>query len=205
MIKGNVSIKENELLTKEYAIVDFGEEAYKVADAIKELGSFYCEINVFTESMDKSLLHNDIVESVGNPCFINLKLLEDDNLLIESDYKDIEVGNNEEREKVLMLAYQRAKAILKLKLHEFMLEHIEWLDDYSLYMAVKEFAGISSFDEWKAYRRDYANNLERVRRDFEEDINYHIFVQYEFHKQWRNLKNYFGGLGIKGKRVLKEI
>lgn len=203
MEKSNVKVMNNETLNSEYMITNFGEGAYKVANIIKELGVSNCEINTFTNSIDKSLLHKDIVESVGNSSFIDFKLLEDDNLLIESDYDDIELVNNEERERVLRLAYKRAKSMLDLKLHEFMLENIKWLDDYSLYRAVKDFLEFETFDEWKKYKVEFNGNIDKIRNDFEEDINYHIFVQYEFHKQWRNLKKYFDDIGIKAKRVLE--
>lgn len=203
MEKSNVKVMNNETLNSEYMITNFGENAYKIANHIKELGVSNCEINVFADSMDRSVLHNDIIESVGNVSFIDFKLLEDDNLLIESDYKDIELVNNEESEKVLRIAYKRSKSILDLKLHEFMLEHINWLDDYSLYMSVKEFLKLETFEEWKTYKAEHISNIDKIRNDFEEDIKYHIFVQYEFHKQWRNLKKYFDDIGIKAKRVLE--
>ncbi|MGL4654871.1 MAG: 4-alpha-glucanotransferase [Sarcina sp.] len=203
MKKSNVKIMNNETLNSEYMITNFGEDAYKVATHINDLKVSFCEINTFTNDVDKSLLHNDIVEYVGNVSFIDFKLLEDDNLLIESDYKGMDLVNNDDRERVLKLAHKRSKSILDLKLHEFMLEHINWLDDYSLYMSVKENLSFKTFDDWKGYKQNHKENIDKIRNDFEEDINYHIFVQYEFHKQWRNLKKYFDDMGIKAKRVLE--
>ncbi|WP_297522302.1 4-alpha-glucanotransferase [uncultured Clostridium sp.] len=203
MEASNVTVMGNEVLSKAYMIRNFGEEAYKKADEIKSLNVDCYEINIFTGMLDERSLHKEIVDFVGNPAFIDLSLLRNDKLLSKNDYKDIEVGNNQDRKRILKLAYKNSKGILDFKLQEFMLEQMEWLDDYSLYMSAREFIKVDSFDEWKIYKGNHPENVDKIRNDFEEEINYQIFVQYEFHKQWRNLKNYFGDLGIKAKRVLK--
>lgn len=203
MEKSNIIIEDGEVYACGHSINNFGENAYKVADRIKELGAKYCEINIIIDERDEWMSDCSIGQFIGNDSFIDFDLLKDDNFLEENDYKSIEEGNNEEREKVLRIAYKNSKGILDKKLNEFMLEHIKWLDDYSLYMAVKNVIAMDSICDWKVYKSRNANDVKSLRYDFEDDINYYIFVQYEFHKQWRNLKNYFNDLGVSAKRVYR--
>ena len=205
MKKSNITMENGQLLKDEYRINNFGENAYKTANIISELGIKECYINIVNSSFDDGVLENDIVEKIGNRSFIDFNLLKDDNLLSYNDYNWLdtnEVSRNGDDE-VLRLAYENSKGVLDGKLQEFMLEHIKWLDDYSLYIVASRIIGMDTFSDWKIYKSRNIGSVVGLRHDFEDDINFEIFKQYEFHKQWRNLKNYFADLGIKVKRVYK--
>ncbi|WP_297439033.1 4-alpha-glucanotransferase [uncultured Clostridium sp.] len=205
MKKSNIIIEGKELLEDEYRINNFGENAYKTASLISELGVKECYINIINSSFDDGVLENEIVENVGNRSFINFNLLKDDNLLSYNDYNWLDTnevsrtGDNE----ILRVAYENSKGLLNEKLQEFMLENIKWLDDYSLYVVASKIIGMDTFADWKIYKARNIGSIESLRHDFEDDINFEIFKQYEFHKQWRNLKSYFLDLGVKVKRIYK--
>lgn len=201
MDKSNVTIENGKVLPLEYNITNFGESAYVIADKISDLGAKLCDVNIITEGCDECFFHEDIGHFIGNEKFINFGLIKDDNFLEEKDYESDDI----EREEILRIAYKNSKGILDKKLQEFMLEHIQWLDDYSIYMVIKDKIGMDCLADWTVYKTMNKKSIASLRSDFEDEINYNIFIQYEFHKQWRNLKNYFSGLGIKAKRVYKNI
>ena len=73
-----------------------------------------------------------------------------------------------------------------------------WLDDYALFMAAGSHFGGLPWTEWEtglATRQPAA--LEKWRLKLAEDIDYHIFLQYLFECQWRQLKNYATDRGIR--------
>jgi len=81
---------------------------------------------------------------------------------------------------------------------KFCNENAEWLDDYALFMALKEHFNGASWDEWEklAALRDKAA-LDSYRKTLAARIDYHKFLQYIFFKQWRELKDYAREKGVK--------
>lgn len=203
MGESNVIIENGQVLEADYKINNFGAKAYKVADLMSEIGVKECEINIINQNFDEGVLNNDITENVGNISFIDFNLLKDDNLLFFNEYNWLDREANLNDNIILRIAYEKSKGVLDSKLQEFLLEQMEWLDDYALYVVASRIIGMDTFYDWKIYKARNPESLKTLRSDFEDDINFEIFKQYEFHKQWRNLKNYFASLGIKAKRIYK--
>jgi 4-alpha-glucanotransferase len=108
---------------------------------------------------------------------------------------------------LLALAWQNFKAgrapALRSAFETFCAEEAAWLDDYALFMALKDAHGGASWLEWETelVRRD-AKSLARARQKFEDEIGQHKFRQFIFFRQWRALKTYANGKGI---RVIGDI
>ena len=65
----------------------------------------------------------------------------------------------------------------------------EWLDDYTLFMALKEAHGGVSWTEWeRAIARREPAAMTRWRKKLAPRIEFHTFLQYQFFRQWQNLK-----------------
>ena len=67
-----------------------------------------------------------------------------------------------------------------------------WLDNYALYMAIKQNFDDSPWYLWPdaALRGFDAAAVREARERFSEDIEFYKFVQWLFHKQWRKLLKY---------------
>ncbi len=79
----------------------------------------------------------------------------------------------------------------------FQEEHAGWLDDYALFMALKERHGGVAWGDWSpdlARRRPGA--LARARADLAREIGYHQFTQWLFFRQWGDLKREAGARRI---------
>ena len=83
-------------------------------------------------------------------------------------------------------------------LKEFQKKEAYWLDDYSLYMALKSHFALKSWQTWdediRLRKKEAISRYEVILKD---EINYWKFLQYEFYKQWKALKSYVNDLGIK--------
>ncbi len=73
-----------------------------------------------------------------------------------------------------------------------------WLDDYGLFMALKEAHGGAVWTEWpvELVRRDPAA-LHRARQELARSFRKHQFWQYLFHRQWMDLRAYCHERGIR--------
>ncbi|MUL36312.1 4-alpha-glucanotransferase [Gloeocapsopsis dulcis] len=72
-----------------------------------------------------------------------------------------------------------------------------WLDDYALFMALKDTNEGTSWYQWEPeIARRHPEALERSRQQLEAEVFYHKFVQFEFFRQWNELKHYANKHGI---------
>lgn len=79
----------------------------------------------------------------------------------------------------------------------FIRDNADWIENYALFMAVKEhFNGVvwSEWDDDIRFRTE--EGLKKYRSLLADDIDFWIFVQYEFDKQWQKLKNYVNSIGV---------
>jgi 4-alpha-glucanotransferase len=87
--------------------------------------------------------------------------------------------------------------------HEFLQfrESTPWLQDFALFMSLKEHFTGACWNDWPADVRgrsshaliDYASRLAR-------EVNIHCYIQWQFYRQWRRIKSYATerGIGIIG-------
>jgi 4-alpha-glucanotransferase len=73
-----------------------------------------------------------------------------------------------------------------------------WLEDYALFVALKEAMGGKSWQEWPAnLRRREPASLATARLDLSLSIGSQKFRQFLFHRQWQGVKNYAHERGIR--------
>lgn len=95
----------------------------------------------------------------------------------------------ESKRRMLKLAYSRVNDEIRNKLKAFRAEHSDWLIDYALFMALKDFHGGKAWTEWSAEYRDRDKNaLNRFSDEHAEEVEYYVFEQYEFFRQWFRVK-----------------
>lgn len=68
----------------------------------------------------------------------------------------------------------------------FKKENAFWLDDFAMYMALKEANGEKPYWEWPNPKNEANPNT----------VDFHCFLQYLFYDQWHRLKNYANERGI---------
>jgi 4-alpha-glucanotransferase len=90
-----------------------------------------------------------------------------------------------------------AAPALRAPYEQFCREQARWLDDFALFMAIKDAEGGRSWLEWPAeliLRKAAA--LKQARRELADAIRQHKFRQFLFFRQWSALKNHANSLGI---------
>lgn len=194
-------------LPGKYGIGTFGKKAYEFGDFLKKAGQKYWQILPLGPTSYGDSPYQSFSAFAGNPYFIDFDILREDGLLKEEEYCDINFGNDTEaidygilfveKMKVLRIAYENFKINKSKDFEEFKKEEAFWLDDYALYMTVKSHFDLNSWQTWDddiKLRKEEAVN--KYKKEFGDEIEYWKFLQYEFFKQWNNLKAYVNKLGI---------
>lgn len=79
----------------------------------------------------------------------------------------------------------------KEQYEEFLRENNNWLQDYALYLILKEKHNGLPWNKWEdEYRLRAPNALDNLQVTAREEIDYIYFVQYTFRYQWEKLKRY---------------
>lgn len=197
-------------LPGKYGIGTIGENAYHFVDFLVECGQKLWQVFPLGPTGYGDSPYQSFSTFAGNPLLIDLEFLKNDGLLSQSDLDEIPIfdKNNVDFGKLiqvkfelLALAFQHYKTNEKSFTKEcgnFCIENKDWLDDYALFMAVKEYHGRKLWTEWEqdiAFRKKGA--IERWTEKLEYQISFQKFLQYTFYKQWQNLKEYTNKKGIK--------
>ena len=200
-------------LPSNYGIGCFSKEAYAFADRLKMAGQSYWQILPLGPVGYGDSPYQPFSAFAGNPYFIDLEQLCREGLLLPEELNEADLGTEEgpvdyarqyqNRYPLLRKAYSRADLSGDAGYEAFCHAEAYWLEDYSLYMAVKCCFGGKSWEEWdEDIRRRQEDAVEHYRRTCAEEIGFQKFLQYCFMKQWLSLKEYVNRLGI---RVIGDI
>ena len=195
-------------LPGKYGIGTLGEAAYDFVDFLVEAGQKYWQILPLMQTGYGDSPYQSCCAFSGNPFLIDLDILCDEGLLEKEDYEDVCFGEDDtevdygaifnEKLPILRLAYENSIGEYDEEIEEFKKLQKNWIDDYGLYMAIKVKLGNISMLKWpdKLRKRD-KETLDKYRSELKDDINFWIFLQYVFFKQWGSLKEYANEKGIK--------
>ena len=88
--------------------------------------------------------------------------------------------------------------ITKPGFDEFCKKESYWLDDYSLFMAGKDYNEGRCWLEWECDLRDADKHVKDVWKEkLSDEVGYYKFIQYLFEVQWTALRKYANDKGIK--------
>lgn len=195
-------------LYSKYGIGDLGKGAYEFVNFLSRGGQKLWQILPLNPVGVGYSPYQSPSAFAGNPMLISLSRLMLDGLLTEQEVK-VPFGLNDGRadfakvwefkESCLRRAYQKfVSGKVPADYRAFCKKHEKWLEDYTLFMALKEHFGGVSWNEWEPglAKRDPAA-LQAQREKLSDQISYHEFLQYQFFRQWMSLKYYANHRGIR--------
>ena len=191
-----------------YGIGTMGKTARDFADFLCEAGQKYWQLLPICPTGYGDSPYQSFSTNAGNPYFIDLDELKNDGLLDGSEYENIDWESTPDRVNYGAL-YQKRYPVLRTAVKNFLhkpdaeyenfcFENAFWLDDYSLFMALKNAFGGAAWYTWPdEYKNRDEETLLKAMAEHAEEINFWKAVQYLFFKQWKQLLAYVNSKGIK--------
>ena len=194
-------------LPSEYGVGTMGAAARKFADFLSDAGQQYWQLLPICPTSYGDSPYQSFSTFAGNPYFIDLDLLASEGLLDKKEYVSVNWGDDVSRIDYGRL-YEQRYPVLKLAAKRFLENESEdfetfcelqafWLEDYALFMTLKDTHGGCSWWQWEdeLKRRDHSA-IDKVRETMAEQIAFWKVLQYFFFRQWKSLKQYVNDKGI---------
>lgn len=194
-------------LPSAYGIGCFSREAYRWIDQLKEAGQSYWQILPLAPTSYGDSPYQSFSSFAGNPYFIDLEALIEEGVLTKEECGSVDFGEDaaridygkiyENRFGLLRSAYGRSEIWKDEEFAAFCRENAAWLDDYALFMAVKQRFDGAPWSEWaEDIRKRWSFALDYYREQCYFEIEFYKYVQYKFWQQWKQLKAYANKNGI---------
>lgn len=193
-----------------YGIGKLGVAARRFVDFLASSGCRYWQICPVGPTGYGDSPYQSFSSFAGNPYFIDLEPLlevgyiEPETLreLAALDPAWVDYGVLYERMGEILAAVHRAylAAPERLQAEEsfeaFRGRHAAWVEAYGLFMALKKAHGGVAWQEWERPYRDGPGAFKLLDSAVRTEAERHVFYQYLFDIQWRQLRAYAAGQGV---------
>jgi 4-alpha-glucanotransferase len=187
-----------------HGIGDVGEAAFRFIDWLVVAGQRLWQVMPLGPTGFGDSPYASPSAFAGNPLLISLPWLEREGLVTPEELKDHEPFQDYEvdfgrvisfKHHTLHLAFDRfrlgAASELRFAFEAFSRDNAHWLDDFALYMAVKDRYGGASWIDWdRGIRLREPEAVEAWSTTLKDEIRFHRFAQFLFARQWSELKRY---------------
>ena len=192
-------------LDSPYGIGTFGQSAYDFVDFLKKSGQSYWQVLPLGPTGYGDSPYQSFSTFAGNPYFIDLDILCRENLITKDMLDSFDWGENPEKVDYTKIYINRMKIwkaafsnfIPDSEFEKFCKKEKFWLDDYAMYMSLST-SEKTSWHNWNSeIMRRVPAAMKTYRENHIDEINLWKFLQYEFFRQWKNLKKYANSNGVK--------
>ena len=197
-------------LPSAYGIGAFSKEAYEFIDLLESAGLKIWQVLPLGPTGYGDSPYQSFSTFAGNPYFIDLEELIKKGWLTKKECERVDFGSDPARidyEKIyrgrfrlLKKAYKNSGIENDKAYQSFVKKNAYWLDDYALFMAIKDANKGKSFEKWQPELKAHKKAaLDKIRGDktIAESMGCYAFMQYIFFRQWFALKEYANKKGIK--------
>ncbi len=194
-------------LPSPHGIGCFSKEAYEFADQLAAAGQRYWQILPLGPTGYGDSPYQSFSAFAGNPYFIDPDELIRMELLTKEEVMRADPSSEgtveygwlyKHRYELLRKAFDRFDPLNAGDYGRFVRSNRGWLEDYALFMTLKNANGGSPWYTWSERDRSRDEKILESNRDkYRVEIAFQIFLQYMFSLQWEKLKAYVNGLGIK--------
>lgn len=194
-------------LPSKYGIGKMGRSAFGFVDFLKDAGVKCWQILPLSPTSYGDSPYQSFSVNAGNPYFIDFEILEGDGLLESSDY-DGAVWESEPGKVDYALIYENCYEVLRKAFGRFRSSKFpaysrfckaekDWLDEYALFMALKDKFGGEPWYKWdKDISMHRPKAVAEAKKELKKEIGFYKFLQFEFSRQWGELKKYANRCGI---------
>ena len=200
MRKGGVLLPVSSIPSK-YGIGTFSKQAYEFVDFLERAGQSFWQILPLGPTGYGDSPYQSFSTFAGNPYYIDLEELIKKGWLTKEECDACDFGSDDgyvdyekiylSRFRILKIAYERSNIKEDKEFGKFKEDNAAWLEDYALYMAVKNsFHGISWIEWEEDIRLRKPEAMKAYKEKFADEIEFYQFQQFVFAVQWLALKAY---------------
>ena len=195
-------------LPSPYGVGTMGREAFRFVDFLAAAGQKYWQLLPLGPTGFGDSPYSSYSSFAGNPYLIDLDLLIEEGLLTQEEVDAFDWGKEpartdygklyEGRYPLLRKAFERGREALRAEVEAFRQENAGWLENYTLYTAVKAHFGMKSWNAWpeEGIRKHQPEAVRRYRELLKDEVEFYRFVQFLFFRQWKALKAYAQEKGV---------
>ncbi len=194
-----------------FGIGDLGDHAYRFVDALQAAGQSYWQILPLGPTSYGDSPYQSLSTFAGNPNLISFDRLLQIGWLHPDDLRDMPDFPADRvdygpvitfHDRLLDVAYSRFLASANDGYRDafaaWTASHAQWLDDFALFVALKNHFGGRPWTEWDTpYALRETRALETAWEQFAGEIEAVKFRQWLFFAQWEELKRYANAHGVK--------
>lgn len=197
-------------LPGKYGMGDLGSQAFQFANFLHKTKQRYWQILPLGPSGMEEFYspYSALSSMAGNPLLINVDTLFKEGLLQAFDFEEYKVPPSNKinyiksaanKFQILGKAWNNflTKANEKTAFNIFCTQEAYWLNDFSLFMVLKEYFNTPWYNWPINYREREAKALNRFIEEYNEEITKQKWFQFKFYQQWQKLKNYCNRKRIK--------
>ena len=194
-----------------YGIGTMGKQAYRFVDFLEEAGQSCWQILPLSPTGFGDSPYQSFSAFAGNHYLIDLDTLVEEGLLKKAELTKVNWGSIRGRVDFGTIYKERSK-ILKIACHRFVPDdnyaaflkaNEGWLEDYAIFMAIKEDMGGKIWLDWPEKLKCHdAKALAEKKEQLLEAVKLQYFLQYQFDKQWKALRSYANNKGI---RIIGDV
>ena len=191
-------------LPSKYGIGCFDKAAYDFVDWLEKAGQRYWQIlplGTTSHGASDDSPYQSYSAFAGNPYLISLEQLIGEGVLTREECDAVDFGSNpgkvdfdklhENRLNLLHKAYERSNIAENWEYQNFISSNSWWLDDYALFMALKRYFDDKPFRSWpEDIRMHWGFAVDYYNRELYFDVEFQKYLQFQFDRQWTNLKAY---------------
>ena len=194
-------------LPNEFGIGSLGEESREFIIKLKQAGQTWWQILPIGPTGYGDSPYQSFSSFAGNPYLINLDYLKNCSLLTDEEITEVKSLYDcnrvdfgklyNERYITLRRAYERFDKS-SLDFESFCRENSFWLNDYALFMTLKDENNGKPWQEWEdKYKFRDKEAIEEFENNNFSKVNFYRFLQFQFFNQWDGLKRFAHENGIK--------
>ena len=185
----------------------FGAEALAFAELLKKAGFSYWQVLPFSHPGMGDSPYQSYSAYAGNVYFIDPRQLRARNLITDRDLEEAKYDGSvhavdfpwlrKNREELLRKAYMNIDDLIIAETKKFCQTTL-WLDDVAMYETIRKLEEGKPWWEWEnsALRMHEPAARDEIRSKYHDEYFFYCFTQYEFYRQWMELKEEINAAGI---------
>lgn len=187
-------------LPSQFGIGDLGKSAYEFVDILKQANTKIWQVLPLTPLGFGNSPYQSSSSFAGDEIYISLEKLADYGLLEESSLKNLNANFDKVEYELVrnfkdnyleeaFSNFQSSKDKFEQEYNDFIAQN-SWVKNYAIFKAFKKVNDNQAWNFWPAEYKNWIKDKAIELEQFQQEIDYQIFLQFIFYKQWFELREY---------------